>query len=116
VGDKVMLSTLHRQNEYKKKGEKHVAKFFPRFDRPYVVIDTHHETSNYTLELPNQPNVFPVYYASKLAQHVPNDPMLFLTCKKEQAPPIVTPDGIEEYLIEEIIDSCHHGHGWQYLI
>ena len=29
VGDKLMLSTLHCCNEYKKKGEKRVAKFFP---------------------------------------------------------------------------------------
>jgi hypothetical protein len=116
VGDKVMLSTLHQCNEYKKKGEKCVAKFFPRFDGPYVVVDTHHEMSNYMLELPNQPNVFPIYHASELAQHVPNDPMLFPTHKKEQPPPIVTPNGIEEYLIEEIINSCRCRRGWQYLI
>jgi hypothetical protein len=29
VGEKVMLSTKNRRNEYKKKGEKCVAKFFP---------------------------------------------------------------------------------------
>jgi hypothetical protein len=66
IGDKVMLSTLHRRNEYKKKGEKHVAKFFPRYDGPYLVVDKHPEASMYTLELPNSPNVFPTYHASEL--------------------------------------------------
>jgi len=29
IGDKVMLSTLHRRQEFKRKGEKRAAKFFP---------------------------------------------------------------------------------------
>ena len=33
-----------------------------------------------------------------------------------QPPPIVTPDGVEEYLVEEIIDSRRRGRGWQYLV
>ena len=32
IGDKVMLSTLHHRQEYKKKGEKRAVKFFPRDD------------------------------------------------------------------------------------
>jgi hypothetical protein len=44
-GDKVMLSTLHRRHEYKKKGKKHVAKFFPCFDGPYVIIKAHPQAS-----------------------------------------------------------------------
>jgi hypothetical protein len=52
IGNRVMLSMLHHRNKYKKKGEKCVAKFFPRFDGPYVVIDKHPETLTYTLELP----------------------------------------------------------------
>jgi hypothetical protein len=49
IGDKVMLSTLHRQQEYKSKGQDHVAKFFPRYDGPYDVIDAHPSSSTYTL-------------------------------------------------------------------
>jgi len=66
IGDKVMLLTLHHCQEYKKKGEKWVAKFFPRYDGPYTIIDVHSETSNYTLKLPNLPNIYPTYYASEL--------------------------------------------------
>ena len=35
VGDRVMLSTFHRWQEYRKKGNKRVAKFFPRWDGLY---------------------------------------------------------------------------------
>jgi hypothetical protein len=43
-----------------------VAKFMPYFDGPYTIIDTHPETSNYTLDLPNSPNIFPTFHASQL--------------------------------------------------
>ena len=39
--DKVMLSTLHRRQEFKKKGKKRAAKFFSHYDSPYHIIDTH---------------------------------------------------------------------------
>src|ERR1700734_2093241 len=65
-GDHVMLSTLHRHQEYKKKGAKCVAKFFPCFDSPYDVIDTHPSASTYTLDLPNSPNIFSTFHASEL--------------------------------------------------
>ena len=61
IGDKVMLSTLHRCQQFKKKGEKWVAKFFPHYDGPYDIIDVHIETLNYTLELPNSPNTYLTY-------------------------------------------------------
>jgi hypothetical protein len=116
VGDKVMLSTLHRWNEYKRKGEKCVAKFFPHYDGPYIIIDTHPKALIYTLELPNSPNVFPTFHASELSPHVPNDPLLFPGHESQPLPPVVTPDSIEEFFVEEIIDSCPRGRGWQYLI
>jgi hypothetical protein len=77
TGDKVMLLTLHCRQEFKKKGEKQAAKFFPRYDGPYDIIDIHPETSNYTLELPNAPNTYPTYHASELKVFLPNDPTLF---------------------------------------
>ena len=40
VGSRVHLTTLHRRNEYKAKGEKRVAKFMPHYDGPYTIIDT----------------------------------------------------------------------------
>jgi len=111
-----MLSTLHRRQEYKHKGEKRAAKFFPRYDGPYVIIDAHPETSNYTLELPNSPNTYPTYHASKLKPFLPNDPELFPTHEYEQPGPIVTNDGLEEFQVEEIVDSRRRGKGWQYLV
>lgn len=77
LGDLVMLSTLNRHKEFKHKGELRVAKFFPRWDRPYEVIAVHSETSNYTLDLPNAPNVYPTYHVSQLKRHVANDDVLF---------------------------------------
>jgi len=116
IGDEVMLSTLHRRQECKKKGEKRAAKFFPRYDSPYHIIDAHTVSSNYTLELPNSPNTYPTYHASKLKHFLSNDASLFSSRKLPQPQPILTPDRLEEYLVEEIIDSCKRGKGHQYLI
>jgi hypothetical protein len=116
IGDKVMLSTLHRRQAFKKKGEKRAAKFFPRYDGPYDVINVHTETSNYTLELPNSPNTYPTYHASELKPFLPNDTSLFPSRGLAQPHPILTTDGLEEYFVQEIIDSCRHGKGNQYLV
>jgi hypothetical protein len=62
IGDKVMLSTLHHRQEFKKKGEKWAAKFFPCFDGLYTIIDMHAASSNYTLELLNSLNTYPTYH------------------------------------------------------
>jgi Chromo (CHRromatin Organisation MOdifier) domain len=116
VGDKVMLSTLHRRQEFKKKGEKRAAKFFPRYDGPYNIIDEHSATSNYTLELPNNPNTYPTYHASELKNFVANDPVLFPGREQSQPLPVLTEDGLEEFLVQEILDSRRRGRGWQYLV
>ena len=72
-----MLSTLHCCQQFKKKGEKQAAKFFPCYDGPYDIIDEHLATSNYTPEHPNSPNTYPMYHTSKLKLFVPNDILLF---------------------------------------
>jgi hypothetical protein len=100
-----MLSTLHRRQQFKKKGEKWVAKFFPCYDGPYNIIDEHLATLNYTLKLPNSPNAYPTYHASELKAFVPNNPSLFPSHEQSQPQPVVTPDGLEEFLVDEIIDS-----------
>jgi hypothetical protein len=116
IGDKVMLSTLHRRQEFKKKREKRAAKFFPRYDGPFNIIDVHTGTSNYTLELPNAPNTYPTYHSSELRSFVPNDPILFPGRKLPEPRPVITSDGLEEFLVQEIIDSRRRGRGYQYLI
>ena len=64
VGSRVRLTTLHRRNEYKVKGEKRIAKFMPRFDGPYTIVDTDEKHSTVTIELPNAPNIFPTFHTS----------------------------------------------------
>ena len=105
VGNKVMLTMLHCHQEFKKKGEKRAAKFFPRYDGPYNIIDTHVETLNYTLKLPNSLNTYPTYHASELKAAPPNDPALFPSREMEQPQPVVTSNGLEEYHVQAIIDS-----------
>jgi hypothetical protein len=100
-----MLSTLHRRQQFKKKGEKWAAKLFPRFDGPYNIIDTHVSTSNYTLELPNSPNTFSTYHASELKPFILNNSLLFPSCELSNPQPIVTEDSLEEFLVQDIIDA-----------
>jgi RNase H-like domain found in reverse transcriptase/Reverse transcriptase (RNA-dependent DNA polymerase)/Integrase zinc binding domain len=80
VGDKVMLSTLHRHREYIQKHSGHVTKFLPRFDGPFLVTKTHPEKSSYTLELPNEPDRCGTFHASLLRPHIPNDNDLYPSC------------------------------------
>jgi hypothetical protein len=57
-----------------------------------------------------------MFHASELKWHIANDPVLFLHIELAQPSPIVTDkEGLEEYFIEEIIDSNCCGVGWQYL-
>jgi hypothetical protein len=114
VGDLVMLSTKHRRHEYKKKGEKRTAKFFPRWDGPFRVTHSHPEASTYTLDI--RSNAFPVYHASELKSHLANDPVLFPGREFAQPGPVLTADGLEEHMIDEIIDSQRRGRGWQFLV
>jgi hypothetical protein len=116
VGNKVMLSILHRHQQFKKKGKKRAAKFFPCYDGPYDIIDMHLTTSNYTLKLPNSPNTCPMYHTSKLKPFVLNKASLFPSRKLSQPKPILTADGLEEFLVQDIIDARRQGHSWQYLV
>lgn len=114
VNDLVMLSTANRRHEYKKKGEKRTAKFFPRWDGPYRITHVHPEASTYTLDIPT--NAFPVYHVSELKTHHANDPLLFPSRELTQPAPILTADGLEEYLVDEILDVRRRGRGWQFLV
>jgi hypothetical protein len=116
VGDRVKLSTAHRRAEYLKKGEKRVAKYMCRFDGPYTVTATHPECSTYTLSLPNQPNVFPVFHSSELEPYIENDNNLFPSRKLAEPGPIVNDYGDEEWYIDEIIDERARRRGMQYLV
>lgn len=116
VGDKVMLSTKHRRREYMQKGDKRVAKFMPRYDGPYAIIETHPESSTYTLDLPNSPNIFPTFHSSQLRPYHPNDSTLFPSREFPRPGPVVTEDGQMENFIEKIVDEKKVGRGKKYLV
>ncbi|KIK78403.1 hypothetical protein PAXRUDRAFT_90704, partial [Paxillus rubicundulus Ve08.2h10] len=46
-------------------------------DGPYTITRAHPNTSTYTLNLPNSPNIFPTFHVSQLHRYTPNDPVLF---------------------------------------
>jgi hypothetical protein len=115
VDEYAMLSTLHRRRELKKKNEKRVAKFMPRYDGPYKIIATNPPMSTYTLEIPKSPNGFNTFHVSQLRKYVPNDDDLFPSRRLER-PPSVLVNGVEEYWVEKIVDAKRCGKGWRYLV
>ena len=116
IGSRVRLTTLHRRNEYKSKGEKRVAKFMPRYDGPYKIINTDEKHSTVTIELPNAPNIFPMFHTSEVLPFIENNDSLFPSQKFEEPPPILTPEGKEEFFIDKILDQRRWGRGYQYLV
>jgi RNase H-like domain found in reverse transcriptase/Integrase zinc binding domain len=99
AGDKVQLSTEHRRREYMQAKSGRVTKLMPRSDGPFTVIHAHPETSNYTIELPNEPNRFATFHASQLRPFCSNDDELFPSRTLPQPGPVVTTRGQEEWLI-----------------
>lgn len=116
VGDRVLLTTINRRREYMQAKDGRVAKFMPRFDGPYKIIDFHPETSNYGLDLPNSPNIHPNFHASQLEPFVENDPERFPHREHSRPGPIVTPAGQSEYFIDKIIDERPRGKGRRFLV
>jgi hypothetical protein len=115
VGQKVMLSTLHRRNEYKSKGQHRAAKFMPRYDGPYQIIDVHLDASTITLDMPNAPNLFPTFHTSNVKPWFSNDDTKYPSRTLEQPGPIDV-NGNEEFLVESIIDHKKIGRGYRYLV
>ena len=116
VGDKVMLTTLHRCNKYKQKDKLRMAKFMPQQDSPCTIVEVHLETSSYTLDLPNSPNIFPTFHGSELSLALENDTSLFPSRSVPVPTPILMAKGYEEQEVEAIIDECRRGRGMQYLV
>jgi len=101
VGNLVMLSTLNRCWEYKNSAEKHVAKFMPQFDGPYLVNNTHNEASTVTLEIPSALNIFPTFHSSLVKPFHENNNSKFPSCTLEKPGAIVV-DGHEEFFISKL--------------
>jgi hypothetical protein len=115
TGDKILLSTLNRRRDYRATGENRVAKFMPRFDGPYLVVDVNSESSTVTLDLPNAPNTFPTFHTSLIKPFIPNDDTKYPKRTLEKPGPVVV-DGHEEYLVDKIIDHKKIGKGVRYLV
>ena len=61
-------------------------------------------------------NNYPMYYTAKLKLYVPNDLLLFPSREHTRPGPVLTPDGLHKYEIEQIIDSWPRGRGFQFLM
>lgn len=116
VGDRVLLATKNRRRNYMQKHDGQVAKFIPRYDGPYTVVETHLELSVYTLDLPNTMNIYPAFHSSLLRKYVPNDASLFPDRELPRPGPIVTDNGAAEWTVERVLDERKCGHGMQYLV
>jgi len=57
-----------------------------------------------------------IYHASELKGSLANKACLFLSHEYAQPHPVVTDNGLKEYLVQEMLDACHHKKGWQYLV
>ena len=92
------------------------AKFLPRWDSPYKVLEAHLKTSNYVLELPESINVHPTFHASELKTYHANDDFQFPSRRLTWPEAIIMVDSDEEYLVDHILDECPRGRGKQYSV
>lgn len=116
VGDKVMMSTMHRRRDYMQRGDNRVAKFMVRWDGPYTILHSHPEFSVYTLDLPAHMHIFPTFHTSLLKPFHANDDALFPSRAHPRPGPVVTENGVEEWEVERILDRRPQGRGFQYLV
>ena len=114
-GSLVMLSTLNRCRKYKNGEDTQVAKFMPRFDGPYVVISANEDASTVTLDIPNQPNIFPTFHTSLIKPFNENDNSKFPSHTLEN-PGLIIINGEEEFFMEKILDHKKISKGYHYLV
>ncbi|KAF7321397.1 Reverse transcriptase-RNase H-integrase [Mycena kentingensis (nom. inval.)] len=105
VGDRVLLITGKRRKRYLQATRHRVAKFLGRQEGPYSITAIHPECSTVTLDLRNQPRIYPVFHVFELVPYHETDPSLFPDRKLTRLEPIVGSDGEEEYLVEKVLDK-----------
>ena len=88
----------------------------PWFNRPFIITKVNPSKSTYILDLPNKPTWFPTFHLSQLCHFMPNNNELFPTHKLMQLGTVLTPDGEQEWLIDQILDDWAWGRGWQFLV
>ena len=116
IGDHIHLSTLHRKHEFKNSGGLQVAKFMPHFNGPLSIVVVNESKSMVTLDLPPNSKRFPVFHTSEVLPYKENDLILFPSWEFTQPIPITDDTGNEEFLVHDIIDKLHSGHGFKYLV
>lgn len=67
--------------------------------------------SHYTLDILNQPDLFPSFYVDQLKHWIPNDKLVFPGREHEWPSPTVV-DGHEEFTIKHTLDSLKQGPGF----
>lgn len=77
----------------------------PCYDGPYNIIDVDEDHSTVTLNLPNSPNIFPVFHTSEVLPYAESDTSLFPSRHLEEPTPIITADRNEEHFIDRILDA-----------
>ncbi|EDR01992.1 uncharacterized protein LACBIDRAFT_310152 [Laccaria bicolor S238N-H82] len=80
-------------------------KFMPCYDGPYTIIDINKDHSTITLDLPNSPNIFPIFHTSEILLYTESDMSLFPLRHLEEPPPIIANNRHKEYLIDKILDT-----------
>ncbi|GJE96276.1 Transposon [Phanerochaete sordida] len=116
VGERVLLSTVHRRREYMQRGSNRVAKFMVRYDGPFTVTAAHPETSSYTLALPSHMKICPTFHSSLLKPFKTNDAALFPSRERTRPKPVLAEDGVEEWPVEAVLDVKHLRRGDKYLV
>jgi hypothetical protein len=76
----------------------------PRYDGPYRITSTDEKHSTVTLDLPNNPQAFPVFHTSEVYPFHENNNDLF-PGRALNAPDPVTINGEEEHYINKIVDE-----------
>jgi hypothetical protein len=114
-GECVVLSTAHRRRTYKSGDQPRVAKFMPRFDGPYKIIETDEKHSTVTLDLPEHSTLFPVFHTSEIKPFKENDNSLFPTRTLHPPDPVAI-DGHREYFVDKIVDERRRRNARQYLV
>ena len=88
----------------------------PRFDGPYFITDINHEASTVTLDLPPSSNVYLTFHTAEVMPFNENDWSLFPSHELARPGGIITEEGVQEYYVEKIINTCKRGRGMQYLV
>jgi len=76
----------------------------PRFDGPYKITNINPAHSTVTLDLPQSPDIFPVFHTSEVLPFLENDNTLFPSRALHSPEPVSVNDNLE-YVIERILDE-----------